>query len=365
MFASSWKALLLALPVLGNWTQEYGDSGSTNYVSFKQGAYPVKTGWSYTGPGTDSLFYFAGPAVSEAGAMFIPYLYREFEGESRSYAPWFDLQMRAVAPNGSLLWVADELANNDNFDLCASIRLTNALYSQEHNLVVVGWNCINTFPYYARRSQLLAFNASNGNVTWRTRILPINDMSRIAMSLKYNAVFASGGFDCGRNAWALLKRKRNGSITVPSNGTGKYIAKIYSVSLSDGSVLWELDAEKTGCETQMKIGLTGERDVSELLSTPVHLHNGKYAGGDLLATRSNANSTRWIASLRTTWDARFAFSPPKNLIFGTYGFDGNPDLIFATNMSSGRLEFSNRGFCVEGAFLCGPAVDRYGDAYYR
>ena len=365
MLESSWRVFFLVLPVLGNWTQEYGDSGSTNYVSFKQGAHPVKTGWSYKGPGMQSLFYFAGPALSESGAMFIPYLYREFESASRSRAPWFDLQVRAVAPNGSSLWVADNLTDDD-FYSCASIRLTNALYSQEHHLVVVGWNCIKTFPYYARHSQLLAFNASNGNVTWRTHILPINDMSRIAMSLKYNAVFTSGGFDCGRNVWnELLKRKLDDSTIVPSNGQGKYVGKIYSMSLSDGSVLWELDANKTGCETQMKIGPTSERDVSELLLTPVHLHNGRYAGGDLLATRSDVNNTQWIALLRMTWDARFAFSPSKNVIFGTYGFDGNPDLIFAINMSSGNETFSNRGFCVEGAFPCGPAVDRYGDAYYR
>ena len=345
------QALLLVLPVLGDWTQEYGDPGSTNYVSFKPGAHPVSTGWSYTGPGDYSLFYYADPAVSEDGVLYIPYL----------YLPSYKLQVRAVAPNGSLLWAIEDLASDE---LCDSIRLTNALYSQEQDLIVVGWYCI-AVSTYSRNAQLLAFHASSANKVWQTKILRINDASRIAMSVKSGAVFIAGGFDCGRDVDQLLKRSSGGSTTVSSNATSKDVGKIYSVSLRNGSILWELDANQTGCETQMKIGAVLEWEGIELLLTPTRLGYGDYASGSLMATRSDSNQTQWTASLRTTWDAKFAFSQAKNLIFGAYGFAGNPDLIFAANSSSGNVTFSNHGFCGDGAFPSGPAVDRYGDAYFR
>ena len=345
MLASHFQAFFFVLlPVWGDWTQEYGDPGSTNYVSFKPGTHSVKTGWSYTGPGDYSLFYYADPAVSEDGVLYIPYL----------YLPSYKLQVRAVAPNGTLLWAIEDLASDES---CDSIRLTNALYSQEHDLVVVGWYCI-AVSTYSRNAQLLAFHASRTTKVWQTDILRINDASKIAMSLKSDAVFIAGGFDCGRDLDQVTK-------TVPSNSRSKYVDKIYSVSLRNGSVLWELDANRTGCETQMKIGTVCERAGFELLIIPTHLSYGYYAEGGLMATRSASNNTQWITPLRITWDAKFAFSQAKNLIFGAYGFAGNPDLIFAVNSSSGNVTFSNHGFCSDGAFPSGPAVDRYGDAYFR
>ena len=185
------------------------------------------------------------------------------------------------------------------------------------------------------------------------------------MSLKSNAVFVAGGFDCGRDLDQSPKSSSGGSVTNSSNAKSKYVGKIYSVSLTNGSILWELDANRTGCEAQTKIGTMRERSAFELLLIPVHLSYGDYAEGGLMATRSDTNNIQWIAPLRITWDAKFAFSQAKNLIFGAYGFAGNPDLIFAVNSSSGNVTFSNRGFCGDEAFPSGPAVDRYGDAYFR
>ena len=52
-------------------------------------------------------------------------------------------------------------------------------------------------------------------------------------------------------------------------------------------------------------------------------------------------------------------------MFGSYGFAGNPDLIFAVDIENNKILFSNWGYCGSNAYPSGPAVDKQGHAYYR
>ena len=337
-----------------SWTQQYGDPASINYIPITSNSLHIKTGWNYSVPfehgwGAASIFYNS-PAVSDKGVVFIPYLkYPEY---------W--LQVRSVSPDGKELWLANWIGSDI---ACSAVFMTNTIYDSNRDMVIVGWFCPMTFEY-EKAGQLVALNATNGSIIWRTsKLKPGNDMSYISMSS--DTIFLSSGYSCGRdaprNAYLQSIPQAHNELTDQKNKS-----RIIAVDLETGKISWSLVEHHAGCYTQTKV--TSLKDGSSLVMFPVNLPPGRYPTGDLLtficSTSSlNCNQT-WLYNLKISYDAKFAFSD-NGIMFGSYGFAGNPDLIFAVDIENNKILFSNRGYCGSNAYPSGPAVDKQGHAYYR
>lgn len=340
---------LLFLPLSvysSSWTQQYGDPASTNYVP--QPKHPQTTGWNYTIP-NDYDYYpvsyiYNSPAISKDGVIFLPFAF------TRPYPILLLLQVRAVSPQGKELWITPGKLDYGN-EACASILLTNALYSEEHNMIIIGWNCAHAFPYYEKSGQLVAINATNGFIIWKTDKLLINDVATISMNS--DTVFLSGGFSCYEDGMIIVQKQTNKSL-------------IMGIDLLTGKMSWSAVKNHAGCRTaQTKV--TPLRDGSTMVMFPVNLPGGPYAFGDILSLKCSSYqcTQAWLEHIHITYDARFAFSE-GGVMFGNYGLAGSgPDQIFGLDVQSGKLLFNRTGACDSGVFPSGPAVDREGNAYFR
>ena len=77
----------------------------------------------------------------------------------------------------------------------------------------------------------------------------------------------------------------------------------------------------------------------------------------------DSSSTNFINS--SNHHSLLAFTSNGKCVYGSYGFAGNPDLIFGLNAENGELLFSNHGYCDKGSYPSGPSVDATGIAYYK
>ena len=336
---------LFYYPTLSSWTQQYGDPASTNYIPLPKTLH-VKTNWNYSVP-YDKIFnvsaFINSPSLSNEGVIFIPFAI------TLSFPFRVLFQVRAVSPDGKELWVAPHDLTND--DKCAAILLTNTLYSHEQNMVIIGWNCAKAFPYYEKAGQIVALNATNGSIIWKTSKMKVNDVATITMNS--DTVFLIGGYSCFKEPY-----------TIPNGQHNK--TQIIAVDLVTGKVLWNRIENHGGCTTQTK--MTRLKNGSSLVVFPVNLPPGPYPVGDLLSLTCPPSSSHcnqaWFDHLKITYDAKFAFSD-NGIMFGSYGYSGTPDLIFALDVESNQILFSNRGYCDSGIYPSGPAVDKQGYAYFR
>ena len=225
MMRCTYFILLLYLKMTQglSWTQQYGDPGSTSFVHGLQVSTPSRTSWNYSVPNDYDLlklsFFSNSPAFSPAGVIFLPLAY------SRPYPDLLFLQIRAVSYSGRELWVSEDIHRHHSTD-CADVLMTNVLYSEEHDMVIAGWNCANSFPYYAKEGNLVGLNASNGSLLWRSENLELNDAATISMSK--DTVFVSGGFSCYLDGQILVEEQKNKSLIVGIDiFTGIYIYILY------------------------------------------------------------------------------------------------------------------------------------------
>lgn len=199
--------LLLLLDVVygASWTQQYGDPGSTNFVHGLVKPSP-KIQWNYTVPNDYDYYkvsYFSNsPAFSDEGVVFIPFAY------SRPPPVLILLQIRAVSRDGVELWISENI--DESHQDCAALFMTNVLYSQEHNMVIAGWDCADAFPYYKKEGQLVGLNASNGSLLWRSEKVKLNDAATISMT--QSTVIISGGFSCYLDGQIIVQDQTNKSL---------------------------------------------------------------------------------------------------------------------------------------------------------
>ena len=344
--------------VFSDWTQQYGDPTSTNYKHVDSDSFGVNTLWNYTNPGPQSYIYNS-PAVSDEGVVFLPFLDYNVDSGNKYY----DLEIRAVAPNGTMLWT-NIIGDFYNTKLgCAVIFLTNAVYNSKRDQVIIGWTCAAAFPYYEKYGQIVSINAQTGNKAWQSPMLDeANDMSRIVIST--DVLYASGGYDCGKdgstNTNPLIATNRLKHAEKDDN-----ISQIYAFNLDDGKMIWVKNYTQVGCTSQIKIAPMQDE---YLVTIPVSLTRGLYDAGSLLALKCDKDgqcTEKWLNKLRLSWGATFAFSIKDSVLYGAYGFAGNPDLIFGLDTDTGKTVFSSRGYCDPGNYPSGPAVDEQGYAYYR
>ena len=334
--------LLYCAKIVPGWNQQFGDPGSTNHMMINPNAkHLIKAGWNYTQVWNHGgLFYTLGAAMSESGVLFLPYLSN-------------GLQVRAIAPNGTVLWVAGNIGSDG---MCSGIYMTNTVYCREHNTVIVGWMCLYIRPLFENKGQFKSLNATDGGTVWQSPILPMSDASTISISS--TTLYGSGGYDCGRNMpFAKISKTFRPSAFNRSS--------IFAIGLDDGKVLWTEEVNSTACKTQTKIGRL--KDGHDLVLVPIDLPPGPYDTGSLLALKCDVTGScaqAWLNKLRLSYYAQYAFSS-DGVIFGSYGIAGNPDLIFGLDAETGDVLFSNRGYCVPGGYPSGPAVDEQGHAYYR
>ena len=337
--------------VSSDWTQQYGDPASTNYKYVDPDIFGTNISvWNYTYPGQYSFIYNS-PAVSDKGVVFLPFLM------------YSDMEIRAFAPNGTMLWISS-IQDFINHDVgCGVIFMTNAVYSSERDQVFIGWTCPAALPYYQKYAQIFAIDAQTGKNMWHSPMLDeANDLSRIA-----NVLYASGGYDCwkdvsidGKNTNPQIAKNHLKYTEDKSN-----ISQVYAFNLDDGKMIWVKNYTQVGCTSQIKIAPMQDE---YLVTIPVNLTRGLYDAGSLLALKcdKDGNCTeKWLNKLRLSWDAKFAFSIKDSVLYGAYGFAGNPDLIFGLDIDTGKTVFSSIGYCDPGNYPGGPAVDERGYAYYR
>ena len=333
-----------------SWTQQYGDSSSTNYISSGNHS-PTNIAWNYTALGDEdsASFFYGSPSMSEDGVVFIPFL----------EIPQYWLQVRAIAPGGKEIWMANWIGEDES---CSVVDLSNTLYSSEYKLVIVSWYCTAGGAYHEKAGQVVALNATNGSLVWRSQKLKLLDSASISMSKK--TVYVVSGYDCGRDnpvqslndQQAKQRPEKNDSI-------------IAAIDISTGKLKWTQALEHSGCDSQFKISYLPNDLI--LLLVPYSLPYGPYLAGSLLGIscledQGSVNcSSIWRENLRLSYDAKFAFTANGSFAYGSYGFAGNPDLIFGLNTENGKLEFSNHGYCYEGTYPSGPSVDTSGIAYYK
>ena len=249
---------LFVLPLASSWTQQYGDSASTNYVNYNGRNYAV--GWNITVNNNSG----SSPSVSDKGVLFYPLLG----------------SVLAVAPNGNILW------NANLSSLGLYNYLSNTLYSKEHDFVIVGGLVVQNS--YA----VLALQASDGNVVWEVRHSQLSNPQTLSISPESNAVFVS------KNTTAV------------------------ALKLENGLLLWNSShIRQLGIFMQTKVGSmidvhTGSRN-NELLILPTLAY-----GGQLLAHSISTNITIWLANVRYGAGALFAFSSQLGVIFGVAGGRG-------------------------------------------
>lgn len=323
-----------------SWTQQYGDPGSTSYITLESDDNVNRTGWKYAVPNTEAVFY-QSPAVSDKGVTFIPVI----------VLPQYWLQVRAVSASGTEIWMANWIGSDS---ACSIVSLTNILYSSEHNLVIVGWNCWEAY-YFEKAGQLVALNADDGKTVWRTEKLGLSDASFLSMSS--STIYFTSGYSCGRNSPTKAfkdQQQQNDSSLI-------------AINLVNGQLAWNETFHQAGCQSQVKLTPLDGSNVMVLVS--VNLPDGPYDAGTLLALKCSQGTgecTRaWSTSLHVSYDAKYAFSKGGSLVFGSYGFAGNPNLIFALETETGKTLFSNRGYCESGSYPSGPAADNNGHAYFR
>ncbi len=348
--------LLLACPVLTDWNQEYGDYMSSNYIKMlpSNSLYNVTGTWNYTNPGQYSVFYQA-PAISEEGTVFIPFL---------KY-PEYDLEVIAIASNGSLLWTSQYIVGYSEI-YCAAVLLTNAVYSSERRMVIIGWTCAAAFPYYRKHGGLVGLNSTTGEKMWRSpNLTDANDLSMISISS--NVAYVSGGYDCwkdGSLSQARLNTKLVGfreSIEDKDNN----VSQIYAISLNNGNILWKLNHTRAGCTSQTK--LYPLENGRHLVIFSIELPRTYYIGGKLLALECDSEGSctqAWLSDVAVCYASTYAFSS-QGVLFGGTGFDGDPDTIFGLDVKTGKTIFKSIGYCEPGYYPSGPAVDKMGNAYYR
>ena len=349
--------------VWSDWNQQYGDYRSTNYVKVDSTSdlFNVTEPWNYTYPGEYSYMYNS-PAVSETGVVFLPFL---------KYAPpnygviTYDLEVRATSPNGSIIWVAGDLGVDKT---CAVIFLTNAVYLTDKKMVIIGWTCAAAFPYYEKHGQIVGIHSINGDILWKSKKLyDANDLSRL--SITSNVIYASGGYDCDKEGLPLQTDARVHSAKIKGRAKlgddSQNISRIYAFKVSDGSLIWVRNYTHVGCTSQTRLYPLANNKYMVIF--PAYLLDTIYLGGKLLALECDVNgecTDKWLSDVKVCWDSTFAFSD-QGVLFGGYGFDGVPDLIFGLNIDTGEKIFSNMGYCKPGIYPSGPAVDEKGHAYYR
>ena len=320
--------------VYGDWSQQYGDPASSNKVQLDPSIdFMIKSGWNYTNPEEYSIFY-GSPAVSEKGVVYLPFL--EY--------PQYWLQLRAILPNGTLWWLANYVGSDED---CSVVFMTNVVYCKEHGLVIVGWTCTTGGAYYAKHGQIVAYNAETGQEEWRSPLLyDANDMGSI--SIGNGLVFASGGYSCGRDG---TNEKSN-------------ISQIVVIDILTGRLVDSISFNHVGCFSQTKV--FSSNGIAKAI-IPSNLPYGFKCNGDLvyLECMPGANcSQHHLQNIDISWDAKFAFAS-NELVYGSYGLNGNPNQIFALNIETGKLAFANKGYCQNGNSPSGPTVDDQGRAYYR
>ena len=342
-----------------DWTQQYGDPASTNYKDIDTFDTNISV-WNYTYPGQYSYIYNS-PAVSDKGVVFLPFL--KYKPYSENGDAVYDLEIRTFSPNGTMLWIASDLGTDKD---CGTIFLTNAVYSSKRDQVFIGWTCAADFTTHKKHGQIVAVDAQTGEKVWHSPFLyDANDMSRIVIST--DVLYASGGYDCWKDV------SINEKNTKPQISTNRLkhaekksnISQIYAFNLDDGKMIWVKNYAQVGCTSQIKIAPMQDE---YLVTIPVNLTRGLYLAGSLLALKCDKDgqcTEKWLNKLRLSWGATFAFSIKDSVLYGAYGFAGNPDLIFGLDIDTGKTVFSSRGYCDPGNYPSGPAVDEQGYAYYR
>ena len=349
--------LFVVCPVFTDWTQEYGDYMSSNYVEVLPSSdlFNVTGTWNYTNPGQYSIFYQA-PAISEEGIIFMPFL---------KY-PAYDLQVIAIAPNGTRLWTAQDIVGYSEID-CAAIFLTNAVYSSERGMIVIGWTCAAAFPYYRKHGGLVELNSKTGEKIWRSpNLTDANDLSMLTISS--NVVYTSGGYDCWKDGLSLHSRPNPARFIKYRESTEdghNNISQIYAISLNNGTILWKINHTGVGCTSQTK--LYPLENGRHLIIIPAELPRTYYIGGKLIALECDKEGSctqKWLSDVGVCDVSTYGFSS-QGILFGGTGFDGDPNTIFGLDLNTGKTVFKSIGYCEPGYYPSGPSVDRMGYAYYR
>ena len=321
--------LCIFAPLAASWTQQYGNSASTNFVNY-QG--PPYVGWNYSAemsPGAGSTG-MGSPSVSDEGMLFY----------------YSKNSLIALSPKGTLLWDV-EVAPIDAFDT----SVTNSVYSKVHNIAVAAanWQFLTNHTTYF---QMVAVHAGDGSVAWKVMDSDLYDATLICLSTSADAVYV-GGFDHGTFA---------------------------ALSLKDGSIVWKkTNIYQIGLFMQTKVGPT-EVSASEyedvrtqeavLLPTdPVIGINPK--AGRLFSYDVSAGLTNWQSDLGFSFAAKFGISN-QGMVFGSDwgGILGFGKSIFGIHSRDGSHIFNSKDYCDpsargDGSYASGPAVDAEGYAYYR
>ena len=326
------EILCIVAPLAASWTQQYGDSASTNYVNYLG---PPYVGWNYSAeipPGVLGGTGISSPSVSDEGVLFY---YR-------------NNSLIALSPRGMLLWDI-EVAPKDAFDT----TLTNIVYSKEHSVAVAGafWQFLTNHTTYF---QMVAVHAGNGNVAWKVMDNNLYESTLISLSTSADAVYVGG----------------------LAHGT------LAALSLKDGSIVWKkTNINKVGLFMQTKVGpmevsasdyeLVALKEAVLLPTDPVLSIFPQ--GGRLFSYTVSAGAPNWqSADLGFSVLAKFAISN-QGMIFGCdwgggLGIGGKS--IFGIHSHDGSLVFNSNEYCDpsmrgDGYNASGPAIDAEGYAYYR
>ena len=302
---------LVFLRFAAAWTQQYGDAFSSNYVDYQGPAY---TGWNYT---TDPFVSQSSPSVSRLnGVMFYPL---------RAY-------MIALAPNGTVLWKTGVAPNGEAY-------LTNTVYSEVHDLVVVGASWVEQRTFF----QVVAVRGSNGDVAWTSTQNNLYHATTISISTVADAVYVAG-FD--HSTFSGLR-------------------------LADGMLLWRKPfIPDVGIFMQTKVGpapsnsAMADSKSKEMVLLPTDPWDGFEGKGNLLSYGTSKPGLHlWHSNLGFTAGGLFAFST-QGMIFGRDGGGGGAQgqQMFGIHTLNGSVVFNGAGYC---ASVSGPAVDSEGYAYYR
>lgn len=297
-----------------DWTQQYGNQGSTSYSDYKG---PVYT-WKYT---TQPFVSQTSPSVNEEGALFYP----------------LRAHVVAIAPNGSVQWKAGVAPNGDAY-------LTNTLYSKRHDFVIVGASWDGLF-------QIVAIHAASGQIAWTSQQNHLYHCTTLSISTKIDAVFGAG-YDSGTFAAVRLV---DGKIIWSQR-------HIYQV----------------GIFMQTKVGsfVDNNDKTVEMIILPTDPFDGFNGKGTLYAydvSRLQAwpfekKSVMWHTDLGFTAGALFAFtSLHGGIVYGSNaGSSGGEGDIFIFNTRNGSVVSNGWGVCDRGAEgTSGPAVDDEGFVYFR
>ena len=314
---SSMKIVYLLSAVVfvtADWTQQYGNQGSTSYCDYKGEEYS----WSYT---TQPFVSQTSPSVNDDGVLFYPL---------RAY-------IVAINPNGTVQWKAGVAPNGDAY-------LTNTLYSKRYDIVIVGAAWDNLF-------QIVAVHAISGEISWTSLQKYLYHCTTLSISTKIDAVFGAG-YD-------------SGTFTAVRLSDGK-------------SIWSERHIYQVGIFMQTKVGTFESDDgqVVEVAILPTDPFNGFDGKGTLFAYDVSKlytwpfekKSILWHTDLGFTAGALFAFTELHGgIMYGSNaGSSGGQGDIFIVSTQNGSVVSSGWGECdrgVEGT--SGPVVDDKGYVYFR